>query len=125
MNAHVPPRLGRLLGDYERLTRNEGAALRAQDFSALAELFALKTALLAQIIKEGEDLGLDRRVVWFNDCLVALAAMARDNVNLAARSVVQLTAQRISLSAARHRLRDLGHAYGNVNSGVSRLFALS
>jgi|GEM_PF-5780120 len=125
MKSSVPPRLGRLLGEYERLTRNEGAALRAQDFPALTEMFALKAALLTQITSEGAGLGLDRRVHWLNDCLVALADMERDNVSCAARALVQLKVQRESLAAARQRLRGLGHAYSHPAAGITRLFALS
>jgi hypothetical protein len=117
--------LGRLLGDYERLTRNEGAALRAQDFPALAEIFSLKQALLLQITTEGSALGLDCRVRWFDDCLAALAGMERDNVSFAARVLVQMKVQRESLAAARKRLRGLGRAYRQAGSDGSRLFARS
>jgi hypothetical protein len=125
MNPRVPPRLGRLLGEYERLTLDEGAALRAQDFSALAEVYAFKASLLIQITQEGAELGLDRRVLWFDDRLLALAAMERDNVNFAEHILVQLEVQRESLSAARKRLRGFGNAYRSTGSSSSRLFALS
>ncbi len=125
MKTAVPPRLERLLGEYERITRNEGAALRAQDFPTLAESIALKAALLAQITKEGASLGLDRRVLWFDDYLVALAAMERENLSCAARVLVQLNLQRESLLTARHRLCGLGQTYRKVGAGNSRLFAFS
>ncbi len=125
MNPGVPPRLARLLGEYERLTRDEGAALRTQDFSTLAEIQAFKPALLAQIVEEGTSLGLDRRVAWFNDCLLALADLERDNVAVAARMLRQLTLQRENLQGARKRLRGLGHAYRGIGVRSSRLFARS
>lgn len=121
----VPPRLGRLLGEYERLTRDEGAALRARDFVALAKIHAFKPALLVAIEEEGTTLGLDRRVVWFNDCLVALAALETENVSFAARALRQLSLQRENLEGARKRLRGLGHAYRRAGVYTSRLFAHS
>lgn len=125
MNSKVPARLGRLLGEYERLTRDEGVALRSRDFSRLAEIHAFKPALLSAIVDEGTSLGLDRRVLWFDDCLLALAALERDNINLAARGLMQLNIQRETLESARKRLRGLGHAYRRVATPTSRLFAHS
>lgn len=125
MNPRVPPRLSRLLGEYERLTRDEGAALRTEDFSTLAEIQAFKPALLVKIVEEGTQLGLDRRVVWFDDCLRALAVLEGDNVKVAGRMLRQLTAQRENLEGARQRLRGLGHAYRRVGVHSSRLFARS
>ena len=125
MKSKVPPRLGRLLGEYERLTRDEGVALRSRDFTRLAEIHAFKPALLGAIVDEGASLGLDRRVLWFDDCLLALAALERDNVNLAARGLMQLNIQRETLESARKRLRGLGHAYRRVTPPSSRLFARS
>jgi hypothetical protein len=121
----VPPRLGRLLGEYERLTRDEGAALRARDFAALAEIRAFKPSLLVAIEQEGASLGLDRRVLWFNDRLVALAALESENVDFATRVLLQLTGQRENLASARKRLRGLGHAYRRTGVYSSRLFARS
>lgn len=125
MKSIVPPRLGRLLGEYERLTRDEGAALRTRDFLKLAEIHAFKPVLLSAIVEEGASLGLDRRVVWFDDCLVALATLERDNLNVAAHSLRQLNIQRENLDAARNRLRGLGHAYRWGGATSSRLFARS
>ena len=116
--------MGRLLGEYERMTRDEGAALRARDFSALSEIHAFKMVLLRDVIREGAVLGLDRHVGWFEDCLAALAALERENINLTARALQQLTTQRSNLDAARTRLRGLGQAYRNVSyRSSSRLFA--
>jgi hypothetical protein len=125
MKSKVPQRLGRLLGEYERLTRNEGAALRTEDFTTLAEIQSFKPALLVQIVEEGTSLGLTRRVVWFNECLVALAELERENVNTAAQVLRQLALQRENLDGARKRLRGLGHAYRRVGVHSSRLFARS
>lgn len=125
MKSRVPPRLGRLLGEYERLTRDEGVALRTSDFCRLAEIHSFKPALLRTIVEEGTSLGLDRRVQWFHDCLLGLETLERDNVNAAARGVMQLTLQRDHLESARKRLRGLGHAYRSVGTSSSRLFARS
>lgn len=125
MKSKIPPRLGRLLGEYERLTRDEGAALRIRDFSRLAEIHAFKPSLLIAIIEEGTSLGLDRRILWFDECLLSLAAMERDNVNLAAHGLRQLSLQRESLESARKRLRGLGNAYRGTGVPASRLFARS
>jgi hypothetical protein len=125
MKPRLSPRLKRLLGEYERLTRDEGAALRARDFTALAETHAFKPGLLYAIVEEGIALGLDRQVVWFNDCLIALAALESDNLNLATRVLSQLTVQRENLEAARKRLRGLGSAYRTYAGHGSRLFARS
>jgi hypothetical protein len=125
MKAKVPARLTRLLGEYERLTRDEGVALRVPDFSRLAEIHAFKPALLAAIVEDGTALGLDRRVLWFNDCLTALAALETENLNIATRRLTQLRIQRESLEAARKRLRGLGHAYRRFGSSSSRLFSRS
>jgi hypothetical protein len=125
MKPKAPPRLHRLLGEYERLTRDEGVALRLRDFSRLAEIHAFKPALLVAIIEEGTAQGLDRRVLWFDDCLLALTALERDNVNLAARGLRQLNIQRENLESARKRLRGLGHAYRRLGPPAPRLFARS
>lgn len=124
MKAGVPPRLGRLLGEYERLTRDEGAALRGHDFPALAAVAAFKPALLVEIVGEANAHGLDRRIVWFNDCLGALAALERDNVTLASRILKQLSSQRDNVEVARKRLRGLGNAYRPMMTRSSKLFAL-
>ena len=125
MNPAVPARLGRLLRDYERLTGDEGAALRARDFSTLAGLHHLKTALLAEIASEGETLKLDRRVLWLERWLVALTSLEQDNVGCAARLLGQLAAQRENLAAARQRVRSFGHTYGRFGAGSALLCALS
>jgi hypothetical protein len=125
MKLKLPPRLSRLLGEYERLTRDESAALRSRDFARLGEIHAFKPELLTAIVEEGSSLGLDRHVMWFDDCLLALAALERDNVNFAARGLMELNAQLDSLEAARKRLRSLGHAYRRTGAPSSRLFARS
>jgi hypothetical protein len=125
MKSKAPPRLGRLLGEYERLTRDEAVALKGRDFAALAAIHSFKPELLEEIIREGAAQGLDRRVLWFNERLLTLAALERDNVNFAARVLVQLSQQRENLEAARKRLRGLGHAYRGVGVSSSRLFAMS
>ena len=125
MKPKVPPRLDRLLGEYERLTRDEGAALRTRDFTRLAEIHAFKPALLSAIVEEGTSLGLDRRVLWFDDCLLAIAAIERENVNVTARGLIQLTVQRENLVSARKRLRCLGHAYRRYGVSSSQWFARS
>lgn len=125
MKSKVPPRLGRLLGEYERLTRDEGAALRMRDFSMLAEIHAFKPALLLAIVEEGGSLGLDRRILWFDECLLALAALERENIKAAAQGLMQLNLQRENLESARKRLRGLGNAYRRIGSPSSRLFARS
>lgn len=125
MKARVPPRLGRLLGEYEKLTRDEAAALRTQDFSALDRIHSFKPALLVEIMAEGTALGLDRRVLWFDEWLTMLGGLERENVEFAARVLRQLTAQRETLESARKRLRGLGHAYTRTDVDSSRLFARS
>ena len=125
MNSRVPPTLRRLLGEYERLTRDEGAAIRTQDFSTLAEIQSFKPALFLRIVEEGTLLGLDRRVLWFDECLRALAELEHGNVSVAAQSLRQLTLQRESLESARKRLRGLGHAYRRTGGNGPRLFARS
>lgn len=125
MSSKAPPKLGRLLGEYERLTRDEAAALRARDFTALAAIHSFKPQLLDDLIREGAAQGVDRRVLWFNDRLLALTAMERENVNFAARVLVQLSLQRDNLDSARKRLRGLGNAYRSVGVPSSRLFAMS
>lgn len=125
MKPRVPPRLARLLGEYERLTSDEGAALRGRDFAALAQIHAFKPALLIEIVQEGASLGLDRRVGWFDDWLVGLAARERENVDFASQALLQLGLQRENLESARKRLRGLGHTYARVGVHTSRLFARS
>ncbi len=125
MKSKAPPRLGRLLGEYERLTRDEGVALGTCDFSRLAEIHSFKPALLKTIVEEGTSLGLDRRIQWFHDRLLGLEALERDNVNAAARGIMQLHIQRGNLESARKRLRGLGQAYRFVGTSSSRLFARS
>ena len=125
MKPKAPPRLNRLLGEYERLTRDEGAAVRARDFFQLAEIHAFKPLLLAAIVEEGTSLGLDRRLGWFNDTLLALAALERENLQVAACGLTQLALQREQLESARKRLRGLGQAYRRYGVSSSRLFARS
>jgi hypothetical protein len=125
MNSKVPPRLSRLLGEYERLTRDEAVALRTRDFIRLAEVHAFKPLLLEAIIGEGTSLGLDRRVIWFNDCLLALTALEKENLSAAARGLMQLSVQRTKLESARKRLRGLGHAYRGLAAPTFRLLARS
>lgn len=125
MKSRVPPKLGRLLGEYDRLTRNEGAAIRTEDFSTLAEIQEFKPALLARIVEEGTQLGLDRRVLWFHENLLALEALERENLNLAGRILKRLTVERENLEGARKRLRGLGQAYRRIGVHSSQLFARS
>lgn len=119
------PRLSRLLGDYERLTLNEGAALRARDFVAWAAMRELKPELLLAIEKEGRLLGADRRVVWFRDRLNALAELETDNIKYAGRAMIQIKARRDSLEVARKRLRGLGNAYRRLGANTSHFFVRS
>jgi len=125
MKPKVPPKLGRLLGEYERLTTDEAAAVRARDFPALAEIHAFKPQLLAEIVAEAGREHIDRKVAWFNERLDRLAELERENVNFAARVLAQLRVQRENLDQARKRLRGLGNAYRRSGSSSSRLFAMS
>ncbi|MGB8169418.1 MAG: hypothetical protein WCF18_18105 [Chthoniobacteraceae bacterium] len=91
----------------------------------LAEIHAFKPALLLAIVEEGGSLGLDRRILWFDECLLALAALERENIKAAAQGLMQLNLQRENLESARKRLRGLGNAYRRIGSPSSRLFARS
>jgi hypothetical protein len=103
----------RLLGDYERLTRDESAALRDRDFALLAEIQERKPLLFASLQELAASAGLDRRHLALNDRLESLRALEESNAALLASQLASSRAEHRAIEGLRHRVRGLGQAYGS------------
>lgn len=108
-----PAGFWRLLGDYERICNDETAALRAEDFESAATIQALKATLLAGLQEKGRELGIDRSDSSFRERLEAIASSEQANEAFVAKLLTRNATERISLDAARIRLRGLRHSYAS------------
>lgn len=101
----------RLLGDYERLTKNESAALLAGAFDDLAAIQSLKEPVLESMRAYAQTSGLDRRNTEFARRIDQLLIHAERNRKLIDTMLTRAHVERQNLDAARQRLRGLGTAY--------------
>lgn len=101
----------RLLSDYESSSRDETTALRAQDFETVATIQALKAVILAAMEQSGREIGIDRRQASLHERLEKIAAGERANHAFVTELLTGNSAERITLKAARSRLRALLHSY--------------
>ena len=100
-------RFWRLLGDYERLTRDECAALGGLDFAALQSIQPRKPLIVEALRALARELRLDRHAAALRGRIDALLAAERANLSRAARLLAELADERRQLDAARSRLRGL------------------
>lgn len=101
----------RLLADYERISRDETTAIRAEDFETAARIQELKATLFAAIQDGGRELGMDRREASFAERLEKIADGERANEAFVRQLLARNATERRKLLAARARLRGLQHSY--------------
>jgi len=101
----------RLLGDYERLTKNESAALLAGAFDDLAVIQDLKDPVLESLRVFATSAGLDRTHPELAGRVDQLLRHAERNRKLIETMLSRAHVERQNLDAARQRLRGLGTAY--------------
>jgi hypothetical protein len=101
----------RLLGDYERLTKNESAALLAGAFDDLAVIQDLKEPVLETMRTFARTAGLDRRNSELARRVDQLLIHAERNRKLIETMLTRAKVERLNLDAARARLRGLSTAY--------------
>jgi len=101
----------RLLGDYERLTKNESAALLAGAFEELAAIQNLKDPVLESMRIFAQAAGLDRRNTELARRVDQLLIQAERNQKLIDTMLARAHVERQNLDAARQRLRGFGTAY--------------
>lgn len=101
----------RLLGDYERLTKNESAALLAGAFEDLAVIQDLKDPVLETMRTFARTTGLDRANSELARRIDQLLIHAERNKKLIETMLTRANVERQNLDAARQRLRGLGTAY--------------
>ena len=111
----------RLLADYERISLDETAAIRAEDFETAAGIQVLKATLLAALQDRGRELGIDRRQAPFHERLEKIADGERANEAFVRQLLARNAAERRTLLTARTRLRGLLHSYATVRpaGGIS------
>ena|SRR5450432_1538575 len=102
----------RLLGDYERLTRDETFAIHERNFSAVAELSLKKTAVFQELARAGKALGIDHRHATFKDRIAHLIETELQNASLVDECVSKTRCQRQMLATAAKRLRTFERVYG-------------
>ncbi len=105
------PEFWRLLGDYERLTKNESAALLAGAFDDLAVIQDLKEPVLETMRSFAATAGLDRANSELARRIDQLLVHAERNKKLIETMLCRAHVERQNLDAARQRLRGLGTAY--------------
>jgi hypothetical protein len=103
----------RLLGDYERLTRDESAALRDQDFALLEEIEDRKPLLLTQLQELAARAGLDRGYAPLNERLETLRTQGEANSALLAKRIAESRAEHRAMDGLRSRMKGMGQAYGS------------
>jgi DNA repair ATPase RecN len=106
----------RLLEDYERLTKNESAALLAGAFDDLAVIQDLKDPVLETMRTFAMAAGLDRRNSELARRVDQLLLHAERNKKLIETMLTRAHVERQNLDAARQRLRGLGTAYRPENA---------
>ena len=104
----------RLLGEYERISRDETTAIRGEDFETAANIQALKAVLFVTLEDTGRDLGIDRRQASFHERLEKIASGERANQVFVKQLLARNIAERRSLDTARSRLRGLLHSYVSI-----------
>ena len=91
----------RLLGDYERISRDETTAIRGEDFETAATIQALKAVLFATLENTGRDLGIDRRQASFDERLEKIASGERANQAFVKQLLARNIADRKTLEIGR------------------------
>ena len=109
----------RLLGDYERLTRDETTAIRERDFSALEEANKTKLLIFAELLKIGGMLGLDRGHATLGGRLTLLGEAEQHNVALVRDGIAKSRLEFKMLHAASMRLRAIEHVYATESHGAN------
>ena len=114
-------RFWRLFTDCERLTQDEWVALRDRDFEAVARIQAAKAALLPDLQSLGGDARRASRDEGFTNRFAGLIAAEERNLSQIQSMLREARIERLDLSAARQRLRELAAGYGS-NPPLSRHF---
>ena len=101
----------RLLGDYERLMKNESAALLAGAFEDLAVIQDLKDPVLEKMREFARLAGIDRSHPELTSRIDQLLIHAERNKRLIETMLSRAHIERQNLDSARQRMRGLGTAY--------------
>lgn len=101
----------RLLGEYERLTRDETIAVNEQNYPAVAELSAKKTLLFLEMQSLGKTLDIDRAHPALKSRIDPLIETEQRNAALLNKCVSETHCQRQTLEAATKRLRNFERVY--------------
>ena len=111
---HTAAAFWRLLGDYERISHDETAAIRAEDFETAATIQTLKATLFAALENGGRELGINRSEASFDERLEKIADAERANEAFVKQLLDLNAAERKTLDTARARLRGLLNSYVSI-----------
>lgn len=109
----------RLLGEYERLTFDEGVALREVNLAALARLQDQKTVVSKAVLELAAEGGINLPA----DRLEDLIERQNRNLAIAQEQLAHLSCERQNLATAGQRLAHVGRAYHQEPAGTSALLA--
>ena len=112
----------RHLADYERISRDETTAIRAEDFETAASIQELKATLFDALHEGGRELGMDRREASFHERLEKIADGERANETFVRQLLARNAAERRTLLTARARLRGLQHSYAPASASGGTAF---
>lgn len=101
----------RLLGDYERLTRDETLAIQEQNYPVVADLSARKTVLFLEMQSLGKTLDIDRAHPALKSRIDPLIETEQRNAALLNKCVSETCCHRQTLEAATKRLRNFERVY--------------
>lgn len=107
----------RLLGDYERLTRDEAAAIWEWQFAALTEIHETKMLILGELVKISRMIGLTRANPAFQNRLRLLGEAQQRNASLVDDGIAKARREYKMLNATSLRLRSIDHVYAADSRG--------
>ncbi len=104
-------RFWRLLDECEKLTQDEGVALREQDFDAVRRIQGFKPGFFEELESLGRQLGINLRASPVADRFRGLIDAEERNLDLAKRMIERMNGERRDMGLARQRMRELGQGY--------------
>lgn len=112
-------RFWRLLADYEQLTRDEAAALRARDFDKVSRGQKSKAALLGELPALAAAVGLNCRETTLAGRLDALIRAEEENREATSALLHTTRSKHPQLAGARRLSCVLGAIYGPEAAGLN------